>query len=108
MNKNSVLQQTIIEELGLNTLPQEKQDELMAKMAEVIVKRIYLETMESLNETDREELVKMLDAKAEPEQVENFLKGKIENYEEVVKKIIEGFKGEMKDASGKFDEKYGG
>ena len=50
----------------------------------------------------------MLDAKAEPEQVENFLKGKIENYEEVVKKIIEGFKGEMKDASGKFDEKYGG
>jgi len=106
MAQDTILQQSIIGELGLQSLPQEKQNELMARMGEVIVKRIYLETMESLNEIDREELVKMLDAKAEPEKIEEFLKEKIANYEELVKKIIEGFKSEMSEAAGKFDQSY--
>lgn len=78
----------------------------MAKMAEVVIKRIYIETMKSLGEADREKLAKMLDAESEPEKIEEFLKMKIGNYEEVVKKIIEDFKNEMKGAAGKFDDKY--
>jgi hypothetical protein len=106
MQNNSILRKNIIDELGLAALPKEKQDELIAKMGEVIMKRVYLETMESLSEVDREELMKMLDAETEPEQIEEFIKGKINNYEEVVKKIIDDFKEEMKGASGKFDYKY--
>jgi hypothetical protein len=106
MKNNSILRKKIIDELGLSALPKEKQDELMAKMGEVIMKRIYLETMESLGEVDREKLMKMLDAETEPEKIEEFIKGKINNYEEIVRKIIDDFKEEMKGASGKFDDKY--
>ncbi|MFA5925732.1 MAG: DUF5663 domain-containing protein [Parcubacteria group bacterium] len=106
MQNNSILKKNLIDELGLGALPQEKQDELIAKMGEVITKKIYLETMENLSETDKEELVKMLDAEAESEKIEEFLKGKIENYEEIVKKIIDDFKEEIKEAANKFDDKY--
>jgi hypothetical protein len=106
MQSASILQKSLIDELGLGSLPQEKQDELMVKMGEVILKRVYLETMESLSEADREEFGKMLDAKAEPEKIEEFLKGKIKDYDEVLKKIVEKFKEEMMGDAGKFDAKY--
>ena len=51
--QNTIMQQTIIEELGLAELPQEKQEELLVKIGEVVMKRIYLETMENLKEKIR-------------------------------------------------------
>ena len=42
------MQKMIIEELGLSGLPQEKQEELLVKIGEIVMKRIYLNTMERL------------------------------------------------------------
>ena len=101
MPQDTILQQSIIEELGLQNLPKEKQEEILVKMTEVLLKKIYLETFEKLGEADREELAKMLDSEeAEPEKVEEYLRTKIEDYDGFVKKIVEDFTEEMKKTTG--------
>ena len=96
--KDTIIQQTIIEELGLSELPQEKQEELLAKIGEVLIKRIYLETMERLEKEDQEKLVDMMEKN--PDSIEAFLAEKIPNYEEFVKSIIDNFKQELKEDMG--------
>jgi hypothetical protein len=48
------IQKALIDELGLSELPQDKQEELLIKMTEVLLKRIFVETMEKLSDEDRE------------------------------------------------------
>jgi hypothetical protein len=97
-DQNTVLKQTIIEELGLGDLPQEKQDELMTQIGEVIMKRIYLETMETLEKEDQEKLVDLMEKN--PEGVEAFLREKIPDYDNFVKKVVDEFKAELKEDMG--------
>jgi hypothetical protein len=95
MEQKTQIQKTIIDELELGDLPQEKQDQLLIKMTEAVLNRIFLETMEKLNENDQNAYEKMIDENASPEDLEKFLKEKISNYDEMVAKIISDFKKEM-------------
>ncbi|MEI7890732.1 MAG: DUF5663 domain-containing protein [bacterium] len=85
----------LIKDLGIDTLEKDKQNELIIKMTEVLLKRIFLETMEKLGESGREEYEKMSEGEIEPEQIEAFFKDKISNYDEMVQQIIEEFRAEM-------------
>jgi hypothetical protein len=96
MTDQAQIQKELLEELGLSSLPPDKQEELLIKMTEVLLKRIFIETMERLNEADREMYEKMVDEKSEPEKIGEFLKEKVLNYDEMVQKIIIDFKEEMK------------
>jgi len=96
MDPQSTIKKSLLEELGLSTLPREKQEELVMKMTEVLLKKIFIETMEKLKEKDQEEYAKMIEEKASPEAIDNFLKEKISNYEQVFEKIVAEFKEEMK------------
>lgn len=90
------LQQELIDEFGLGVLTPEKQEEMIAKMTEVLMKRIFVDTMEKLGETGANEYEKLLETKPEQSQVEAFLKSKIVNYDEMVENIVAEFKMEMK------------
>ncbi|MFA7319622.1 MAG: DUF5663 domain-containing protein [Parcubacteria group bacterium] len=90
------IQKTLIDDLGLSDLPADKKDQLLMKMTEVVLKRIFLETMEKLNDKDQDEYSKMIDENAEPEQLEKFLQEKIAGYEGMVTKIVTDFVEEMK------------
>lgn len=85
----------LVKDLGIDTLSQDKQNELIIKMTEVLLKRIFLETMEKLGEGGREEYEKMSEGEVEPQQIEAFFKEKIHNYDEMVQQIIEEFRSEM-------------
>ncbi len=98
MTQNTIMQQTIIDELGLGDLPQEKQENLLVKIGELIMKRIYLETMESLEKPDQDKLLDLMDNK--PQEVEAFLKEKFPDYDNFVKKVVDDFKKEMKEDMG--------
>jgi len=84
-----------MDELGLSSLPEERQEELIAKMTEVLLKRIFIETIEKLKVSDQDEYAKMIEEKAGPEQIEHFLKEKISDYDQVFEKIISDFRQEM-------------
>lgn len=78
-------------------LPQDKQDELVIKITEVLLKRIFLEIMEKMDEQGKEEYQKLAEGgNATPEQMEDFLKSKVEDFEGLVQKVIDEFKEEMK------------
>lgn len=89
----------LIKDLGIDTLSQDKQNELIIKMTEVLLKRIFLETMEKLGEQGREEYERMTEGEILPEQVEAFFKEKIQNYDEMILNVVEEFKNEMMQAN---------
>lgn len=90
------IQNDFLDELGLANVSQEKKEALLVKMTEVLLKRIFIETMEKLPEPDQDDYAKIIEDGSSPDRVEAFLKEKIPNYEEMVKKVIEDFKAEMK------------
>lgn len=96
MDQQNQIQQELMKELGLENLPEDKQRELIAQMTEVVLKRIFVETMEKLNETDQEAYGQMIDKGASPEEVDTFLGEKIPDYEKMIQNIIVNFKEEMK------------
>ncbi|EKD46475.1 MAG: hypothetical protein ACD_67C00225G0003 [uncultured bacterium] len=85
----------LIKDMGIDTLSEDKQNELIIKMTEVLLKRIFIETMDKLGEQGREEYEKMTEGEVDPVAVEAFFKEKIHDYDEMVQKIIEDFRGEM-------------
>ena len=86
----------LVKDLGIDALSQDKQNELIIKMTEVLLKRIFLETMEKLGDDGREEYEKIAENKeVTPEQMEEFLKSRIAGYDQMIQKIIEDFKKEM-------------
>lgn len=86
----------LVKDLGIDTLSQDKQNEIIIKMTEVLLKRIFLETMDKLGDAGREEYAKLMEqGEVSAEQVEEFFKERINNYDEIVKQVIEEFRGEM-------------
>lgn len=88
--------QSLLDELGLSNLPQEKKDALLIKMTEVILKKIFVEVMDKLNDQAKEEYEKLIAEKAGPEKMDEFLKARIANYDSLVEKVVAEFKAEMK------------
>ncbi len=94
MDKDT-LQQNIIQDLGLQDLPQETQIKLLTQMTESVLKRITVQVLERLSEQEREEFDKLQEA-GDANKVNEFLMSKIPDYEDMVQKIVAEFKEEMK------------
>ncbi len=93
--KTQTLQNDIVTALGLNDLPEETRDELIAKMTEVVIKRLLLNIFEKLSEDSVEEFGK-LQTSGDAEAMEAFLKEKIEDYDGLVQKTVSDFITEVK------------
>ena len=105
--QTTIMQQTIIEELGLEDLPEETKAKALVDLLELVLKRLYMETMDKLTQEDQQELMKMLEEKAEPDQVEKFLREKISDYDEFVKKVVSDLKDELKEDIASFGNTTG-
>lgn len=88
MDRN-LLEANIIEELGLESLPEERKIAIVQMMTDLVQKRVMLRIMEILSEAEKDEFEKLLKEKGEgaPEAAE-FLKEKIPNLDEIVKEEI--------------------
>ena len=97
MNEEQI-KNKLMEELGMTGLSQEKQEELIVKMTEVILKKVFLATMERLESQGQAQYAMLMENQPSPEDVDEFLKEKIDDYEEMVEKIIKDLVEEMKQA----------
>ena len=95
MDQQDQILQKMMADLGLSELPQDKQEELILKMTEVILKRMYVATMDRLSPSDQEVYGEMIERDAAPEELEEFLKSKISDYEQMLAKIADDFRSEM-------------
>jgi hypothetical protein len=85
----------LIKDMGIDTLSEDRQNELILKMTEVLLKKIFLETMKELDDQSRDEYAKMLEEEVAPEKSEAFLKEKIQNYDKMIQGVVDEFKNEM-------------
>jgi len=88
MDRN-LLEANIIEELGLESLPEERKIAIVQMMTDLVQKRVMLRIMEILSEAEKDEFEKLLKEKGESApEVAEFLKEKIPNLDEIVKEEI--------------------
>lgn len=95
MDQDDKIIQKLMDEIGLSNLPEDKKEELTAKMGEVILKRMFAATMERLNTEDRGAYGEMLDKGAAPQEIEKFLREKIPDYEQAMERVAVDFRNEM-------------
>jgi len=89
------LKQELIEALHLGDLPLDKQETLLEKIGEALVKRIFLETMEKLGDANVQEYEALLEKETSQEELEAFFENKIPGYNIFVRGIVEKFKEEL-------------
>ncbi len=85
----------LITTFHLEQVAPDKQEELIAKMGEAMLKRIFLETMEKIGDVGVVEYEALLDREAKQEEIEAFFESKIPGYNVFVKGVIDEFKEEM-------------
>lgn len=94
------LKQELITELSLQGLSSEKQEELLGKMLEALLKRIFLDTMEKMGEDGVTEYEKLIEGNADEQAIARFIEEKIPGYDTFVAGIITNFKNELKAVAG--------
>jgi len=86
----------IMKELGFDKLSQDKQDDILAKIGEIILKKIFIETVDKLNDEDTDKFKEMLKGGESAEGIESFLSTKIKNYDTIIGKIVAEVKKDIK------------
>lgn len=86
---------SLIKELNLEGLPEDEQNKILEKIGEIVLKEMFVKTVDSLDEDGRKHFEKMLKEKSTPEEIEEFLKLKISNYEEILQDIMNNLKDDL-------------
>lgn len=89
------LKSELIEAFHLEDIPEDKQEALLAKAGEALLKRILLETMEKIGDEGVVEYEALLNADAKEEEIAAFLENKIPGYTIFVRGVVTRFKEEM-------------
>ncbi|MDI6717572.1 MAG: DUF5663 domain-containing protein [Patescibacteria group bacterium] len=89
------LGKNIIKELGMDTLSEKEQEELILSIGNIIRQNIILQILQELSEADKNEFDKLLGEKPDDQEaIFKFLKSKIPNLDEITNEEISKFKEE--------------
>ena len=89
-----------VEEFQLQALSPEKQEELIGKMIEALLKRVHVATYERLGDANIDEYERMLGDDVKDEDFAQWLEGKIPGYDAFVADVVTKFNKEMKETLG--------
>lgn len=90
-----LLKKDLIETFHLENIAPEKQDALLARIGEALLKRIFLATMEKIGDNGVKEYETLLEKNAEQPEIEDFFEKKIPGYNIFVEDVVQEFKEEM-------------
>jgi len=77
----------IAKDLGINELPADKQQELIAQFGEVALKAATMSVLSKLSDTAREEFMKLSEG-GDPTTIKAFLDKELPNHEELAKQAV--------------------
>jgi hypothetical protein len=89
------LREELIKAFHLEQIPEDKRDELLEKMGEALLKRVFLATMDKIGEEGIKEYEALLDREAKQDEIEAFFESKIPGYDVFVRDVATQFKEEM-------------
>lgn len=92
----SKIERDLVEALALSGLPKPKQDELLGKMLEALLKRIFMDTMEKLGEQGMTDYETLIASEPTEAAVGKFLEDRIPGYAAFVQNIVDQFKKDIK------------
>ena len=87
------LQKDLITELGLQALPDDKKEEMVLRIGELIQQNVVLRIVSEMPESDKDEFEKVL-GEDSGEKTMEFLQAKFPNLNQVVEEEITKFKQE--------------
>lgn len=86
----------LVKELGINELPKEQREEMLAQMSEVLQQRVVLRIVAELPEDKKEAFASVVNEGVEkPEAIDQFLQENLPNVEELVLDEIGKYKEEV-------------
>lgn len=91
------VQDDIVKDLGLEKFSPEMQNDILEKIGELIIKKMFLATMDRLDSKSAGEFEKIVDEEKTPEEIEAFLREKIDGYDEMLEKIVVEVREELKE-----------
>lgn len=95
---DDILKQNIINDLGISALPQEQQEEALARIGNIIFQGVLARVLELMPENDKNEFEKLLAEKnSGQETILNFLRLKVDNLDALVIEEVGKFKQESVD-----------
>lgn len=89
------LTEDLIAVFHLEGIAKEKQQELVTKLSEALLKRIFLETMERLGDAGVKEYEALLDKEANEQEIGTFFEAKIPGYGIFIEDVAKRFKAEI-------------
>lgn len=96
-----ILQKDITKELGLENLPEDKKEEIYLRISKIIYQNTMIRVVELLNEEQQDEFNNLLDevskTEGESDKVLEFLRAKIENFDDILAEEVVKFKEESVD-----------
>ncbi len=99
---DDILKKNIINDLGIDALPQEQQEEALLRIGNIIFQGVLARVLELMSDGDKSELEKLLMEKSgSPEAILDFLRLKVDNLDAIVGEEVAKFKQESADFMGK-------
>ncbi len=93
-----ILQKNIVKELGLENLPENEKEETYLRISKIIYQNVMIRVVELLSEENQNELDGLFDKEIQSEEESNkileFLRSKIDNFDDIVVEEIVNFKKE--------------
>ena len=93
-----ILNKDLVKELGLESLPEEKQLEILEKIGSIIFQSVLLRVLDLLDDDQKDELEKLFKEKADdPNAVLKFMEDNVPDIDGIVKEEVTKFKTETLD-----------
>lgn len=90
---DTILQENIIKDLGLDALPESEREEALMSIGKMVFQGVLMRAINELSDEDAEAFGKLMEEKPDDQQaVLDFLQSKVSNFDEIVKEEAMNFK----------------
>lgn len=84
----NIINKNIISELGIDLLPEAKQIEMLEQVGRIVFQGVLISALEIMDEKSKDEFEKVLDKGVGADEVIEFLKLNLPNFNEIVEKQV--------------------
>lgn len=88
---NEELKKVLVEALGISSLPNDKQEEMIQQIGVLVYQGALIRSMEYMSDEEVIEFENLTNSNTDPERVFSFIKSKVENFEQIIKEEAENF-----------------
>lgn len=88
---NEELKKVLVEALGISSLPNDKQEEMIQQIGVLVYQGALIRSMEYMSDAEVIEFENLTNTNASPEEVFNFVKSKVENFEQIISEEAKNF-----------------